>query len=103
MVAHVTGYHAGLVDRTIIIRKIIATDDEVMAWWTGEGVAVGDHGGYVAPIDRLFGHAFSFFTITSGKISRYRYFVHLDYDPPFSLDTTPAEDIPAPLGAVGSK
>jgi hypothetical protein len=92
LVAHVQVFHNAMLDRTITIRKIMATDDEVMAWWTGEGTV--DTG------QKLTGYAFSFFTITDRKISRYRLFSVFASDPPTYFDSTPAQDIPAPLEAT---
>ena len=37
LAAHVMGFHAAFPDRAITIRKILANDDDVMAWWTVEG------------------------------------------------------------------
>jgi predicted ester cyclase len=104
LVAHVKGFHESLVDRTITIRKIIATEDEVMAWWTAEGLPVDEMFGVEPNGGRVWAHAFSFFTITDGRISRYRGFVVADFGPPITyFDTTTAEHIPLPVGATASE
>lgn len=101
LVAHVQGFHAAFVERTITIRKIIANEGEVMAWWTAEGLPVDEMFGVEPTGGRVTAHAFSFFTITEGKISRYRGFVVADFAPPtVYFDSTPADDIPAPVEAV---
>jgi hypothetical protein len=94
LVTHVKNFFATMPEPTFTIRKIMTTDDEVMAWWTAEGKVDGAMRTY---------YAFSFFTITDGKISRYRYFVANSSDSPpqrdhnLIFDSTAAEDIPAPL------
>lgn len=99
LVAHVKGFHEVLTDHTITIRKIMATETEVMAWWTAEGTHVGDLLGVDPTGRRVAGHAFSFFSISDGRISRYRFFVMVDFEPPVYYDSTPADDVPSPVGA----
>ncbi len=100
LVAHVTGFLAALPDRIITIRKILANDDDVMAWWTCEGTPVTEFAGVPPTGKRMFGHVFSFFNITDGKISWYRFFAHVGFDTPVGVDTTPAGDIPDPVPAA---
>jgi steroid delta-isomerase-like uncharacterized protein len=100
LVAHVMDFHAAFPDRTITIRKILANDDEVMAWWTLEGTPVTEFVGVPPTGKRVFGHAFSFISITDGRISRYRLFAHVGFDTPVGVDTTPAHDIPDPVPAA---
>jgi hypothetical protein len=54
---------------------------------------VGDFAGVSPSGQKLAGHIFSFLTIADGKISRYRLFSHLSFDPPLGL---------APVVAVAS-
>jgi predicted ester cyclase len=89
LVAHVNSFFNAFSDRKITIRRIVANDDEVMAWWIGDGINSGDLGTMAATGQPLTGHAFSFFDIRDGKISRYRLFAYFGYDPPVAVDTTP--------------
>jgi steroid delta-isomerase-like uncharacterized protein len=100
LIAHVMGFHADFPSRTITIRKILANDDGVMAWWTAEGTPATEFGGVPPTGKRVLVHVFSFFGITDGKIFRYRLFAHFGFDTPVVLDTTPAADIPDPVPAA---
>ncbi len=100
LVAHVMGFHATFPEFTVTIRKILANDDEVMAWWTFEGSPVTEFWGVPPTGNSVSGHVFSFFSITDGKISRYRFFIHVGFDTPVSFDTTPSDDIPDPVSAA---
>ena len=91
LVAHVTGFSNAFSDRKITIRRIVANDDEVMAWYTADGILSGDLGTMTATGQPLTGHFFSFFDIRDGKISRYRVFAHFGSDPPAVFDSTPQE------------
>jgi steroid delta-isomerase-like uncharacterized protein len=97
LAAHVMSFHAAFPDCVITVRKILANDDDVMAWWTAEGIQVTEFVGAPPTGKSVFSHAFSFFSITDGKISRYRLFAHIGFDTPVGLDTTPADDIPGPV------
>lgn len=94
LVAHVNSFFNSFSDRKITIRRIVANDDEVMAWWTGDGIPTGNPGAVVSGRESLTAHAFSFFDIRDGKISRYRLFAYFGSEPPIAVDTTP-QDIPA--------
>jgi predicted ester cyclase len=95
LVAHVTAFCNAFSDRKITIRRIVANDDEVMAWYTADGILSGDLGPMTATGQALTGQFFGFFDIRDSKISRYRVFAYVGYDPPFAVDSTPQE-APAP-------
>ena len=92
LVSHVQFFRSVVGDRKIEIRRIVANEDEVMAWWTAHGTHIAEWWGVPPSGKPLSGHAFSFFDIRNGKISRYSLFTHIDFDIPKSFDSTAISD-----------
>jgi steroid delta-isomerase-like uncharacterized protein len=90
--AHIRVYYRAFADDTrVTVKRLIASDDEVMAWWTVDGVQVGDFGGVPATGERRTASACSFFKIRDGRIAHYSYLVVGDgFDPPTVFDSSTA-------------
>lgn len=90
LVAHVVGFRRNVTDLEIDVRRIVASDDEVMAWWSFTGTLSGPWLGR-APTGQRFGATvFSFFELADGLISRYRLWLYAELDPPAVLDSSRA-------------
>jgi steroid delta-isomerase-like uncharacterized protein len=74
---HVSAAHKAMEDRSAEIRRLVATEDEVMAWWTMTGRHSAPWLG-VEPTGRsVTATAFSFFRLRDGRIEEYEYWVDL--------------------------
>lgn len=70
--AHVAGFRKNVADLSVRVDRIVAAEDEVMAWWSFTGRHVGPWLGRRPTGGELSGTVFSFFEISGGRISRYR-------------------------------
>ncbi|MEX0283714.1 MAG: ester cyclase [Paracoccaceae bacterium] len=88
LVAHVKGFRRAFDDLSISVNRIIASEDEVMAWWTFKGRHVRPWLGRAARNGPLTGTVFSFFTLDAGRIRRYRLWLCAEFDPPVVYDSS---------------
>lgn len=70
---HVRGAHASLDNRSAEIVRLLATDNEVMAWWTLSGDHIGSWIGADPSGRRVSATAFSFFRLRDGKVFEYQH------------------------------
>ena len=78
LVAHVVGFRRNVTDPVVTIHRIVAGDDEVMAWWSFTGTHTGPWLGVPATDATISATVFSFFDLVDGRISRYRLWLHTD-------------------------
>lgn len=76
LVAHVKGFRRAIADLQLTIDRVVAGDDEVMAWWSFTGRHDGPWLGRAPTGDPISGTVFSFFELRDGLVSRYRVWVH---------------------------
>lgn len=88
LVFHVELFFKSLGDTKIEIKRIVAEDDQVMAWWTADGIHQEEWLGVPASHERILSHACSFFTIRDGKISRYSLLAVIGFPTPIMFDST---------------
>lgn len=72
LVAHVRGFNRHIGNCSLRIEKIVADEQEAMAWWTFTGQHVGPWLGKPATNQPVEGTVFSFFEMRDGLIDRYR-------------------------------
>ena len=72
---HARGAHVSMADRVTEIKRLVATDDEVMAWWTMTGTHSAPWLGVETTGKRITATAFSFFRMRDGRIAEYEYWV----------------------------
>lgn len=95
LVAHVVGFRRNVGELELVIERIVAGDNEVMAWWSFSGKHVGPWLGR-APTGRdISGDVFSFFDLADDRISRYRVWLCADFDEPVVFDSSRAVPSPA--------
>ena len=90
LVAHVKGFRRHVTDREITIHEIVGSEDRVMAWWSFTGAHTGPWLGVPATGERVRGDVSSFFSLTAGKISRYRLWLHTDLAHGTTFDSSAA-------------
>jgi steroid delta-isomerase-like uncharacterized protein len=71
IVEHVKYARAAFPDISITIHRLIASEDEVVGWWTGTGTHSGSFLGVEATGRRFSCDAISFFKLRDGKIIDY--------------------------------
>lgn len=85
---HVVGFRRYIEDVDIRIERIVAGEDEVMAWWTFSGKHVGPWLGQAPTGAVIESTVFSFFELTDGCISRYRLWLSAGFDPRITFDSS---------------
>ena len=85
---HVVGFRRFIADVDIQIERIVAGDDEVMAWWTFSGKHVGPWLGQAPTGAVIESTVFSFFELTDGRISRYRLWLQAGFEPRITFDSS---------------
>ena len=90
LVAHVKGFRRALEGLRLSIDRIVAGQDDVMAWWSFTGDHVGPWLGRAPTGRELSGTVFSFFDLDDGRISRYRVWLHAMFDEPAVFDSSRA-------------
>jgi predicted ester cyclase len=88
LVAHVVGFRRNVDDLRLTIDRIVAGPDEVMAWWSFTGNHVGPWLGRAPTGQEISGTVFSFFDLVGGRISRYRVWLHAEFDEPVVFDSS---------------
>ena len=91
LVFHVNLFFSSLDDTKIDIKRIVANEDEVMAWWTADGIHKEEWLGIPATNKRMLTHACSFFKIRDGKIARYTLLAAIGFDTPIIFDSTASQ------------
>lgn len=94
LVAHVVGFRRNIGDLRITIDRIVAGNDEVMAWWSFTGTHVGPWLGRPATGREVTGTVFSFFDLEDGRISRYRVWLHADLGESVVFDSSRPDRLP---------
>ena len=87
VVAHVKGFRKHLDTPTVTIEQIVGQQDRVMAHWTFSGTHNGPWLNQPATGKPITGTVFSFFTLTQGRVSRYRLWLHANFDKPLVFDS----------------
>ncbi len=88
LVAHVKGFRRALGGLQLSVDRIVAGDDEVMAWWSFSGDHVKPWLGRNPTGAAISGTVFSFFELVEGRISRYRLWLHAVLDEPIVFDSS---------------
>jgi len=76
LVAHVVGFRRNVGDLEVSVERVVAAEDEVMAWWTFTGVHRGPWLNKPPTGEPISGTVFSFFELEDGLIRRYRVWLH---------------------------
>lgn len=87
LVQHVVGFRKYIQDAEVDIRKIVAGDNDVMAWWRFCGTHAGPWLGRAPTGKRITGDVFSFFELQQGLVSRYSLWLHAGFDEPVIFDS----------------
>lgn len=90
LIAHAKGFRKNIGNLSIKIDKIVAGDDEVMAWWSFTGTHDGPWLGRSPTGDEISGTVFSFFELTEGRINRYKLWLCAELDELVTLDSSKA-------------
>ena len=88
LVAHVVGFRRNVGNLRLVIDRIVAGTDEVMAWWSFTGTHLGPWLGRAPTGQEISGTAFSFFDLVDGRISRYRVWLYAMFDEPVVFDSS---------------
>ncbi|MEM7020509.1 MAG: ester cyclase, partial [Pseudomonadota bacterium] len=72
LVAHVKGFRRHIHDPALNIHRIVAATDQVMAWWSFNGIHAGPWLNQPPTNKPITGTVFSFFELDEGLIRRYR-------------------------------
>ena len=88
LVAHVKGFRKALDGLRLSVDRIVANDDEVMAWWSFAGVHVRPWLGRPPTGGEISGTVFSFFELVDGRVDRYRVWLHTVLDEPVVFDSS---------------
>lgn len=94
LVAHVVGFRRHIGDLSVTIDRIVAGDDEVMAWWSFTGTHIGPWLGRPATGRTVTATIFSFFDLVDGRISRYRLWLHAMLDESVVFDSSRPGPLP---------
>ena len=94
LVAHVVGFRRHIGDLSVTIDRIVAGDDEVMAWWSFTGTHIGPWLGRPATGREVTATIFSFFDLVDGRISRYRLWLHAVLDESVVFDSSRPGPLP---------
>lgn len=86
LLAHVKGFRKNISNSSVSIHRIIGNDDEVMAWWSFEGVHVGPWMKLEPTNNVISATVFSFFTLDRSRIKNYQLWLHADVHPPQVFD-----------------
>ncbi len=88
LIAHAKGFRRAFGDLEMRIDRIVAGDDEVMAWWSFTGTQTRRWLNRDPSGKPLSGTVFSFFELKDHRISRYRLWLCAMFDPPVVFDST---------------
>lgn len=88
LVAHARGFRRDVTELRVDVKRIVAGDDEVMAWWSFTGLHSGPWLGRPPSGQRIHGSVFSFFELVDGRISRYRLFLVAEFPELVVFDTS---------------
>ena len=89
LVQHVVGFRRAVANVDIQIKRIVAGDSDVMAWWSFSGIHARPWMGREPSGKSISGNVFSFFDLKDGKISRYRLWLNAELaDESVSFDST---------------
>lgn len=91
LVAHVKGFRRNVTDLDVHVDRIVAGEDEVMAWWSFRGRHTGPWLGRTPTGEEITGTVFSFFELKEGLISRYRLWLCARFDEAVILDSSRPE------------
>lgn len=88
LLAHVKGFRRHVTELRVEVRRIVAGDDTVMAWWSFTGLHSGPWLGRPPSGKPIRGSVFSFFDLVDGRIGRYRLFMVAELPEPVVIDTS---------------
>ena len=88
---HVVGFRRYIDEIELSIERIVAGEDEVMAWWSFNGIHSGPWLGRSPTGKHVSATVFSFFELRDGLISRYRLWLHAGFDDPMVFDSSTAK------------
>lgn len=88
LVAHVKGFRRNVGSLEVMVERIVAGEDSVMAWWSFTGLHAGTWLGRPPTGNPIRGSVFSFFDVVDGRISRYRLFLHAEFPDSVVVDTS---------------
>ena len=82
------GFRRNVGQLRLNIDRIVAGNDDVMAWWSFTGVQLGPWLGRTTTGQGISGTVFSFFDLVEGRINRYRVWLHAELDEPIVFDSS---------------
>ena len=85
---HVVGFRRFIGDVEIDIERIVAGENDVMAWWTFTGKHVGPWLGQTPTGGVISATVFSFFELTDARISRYRLWLYAGFESPITFGSS---------------
>lgn len=88
LIAHVKGFRKHIENLEVAVKKIVGDDNEVMAWWSFKGNHTGPWMGIPPTGEFITGTVFSFFSLTNGRIARYKLWLHAELNPPVTFDSS---------------
>jgi len=92
LVAHVKGFRRHVRDAELKVHRIVAGEQEVMAWWSFRGTHAGPWLGREPTGNRITGTVFSFFELRGGLVSRYRLWLHARFPEDVIFDSSDPQD-----------
>ena len=95
LVAHVKGFRRNVQAAELRVDRIVAGEDEVMAWWSFRGRHEGPWLGRTPTGNEITGTVFSFFELRDGLISRYRLWLHARFPEDVVFDSSRPEEMTA--------
>ena len=87
LVAHVKGFRRHIEQPEVLIRRIVGNEQEVMAWWSFQGIHAGPWLGVEPSGKEISATVFSFFALQRGRIARYRLWLQASLEPPVTFDS----------------
>ena len=86
--AHVIGFRKYVEECRIDVHKIVGATEDVIAWWSFEGLHVGPWLGKVATQRPVVGTVFSQFDVQDGLVQRYRLYLNAEFSDAIALFDT---------------
>jgi predicted ester cyclase len=80
LTAHVKGFRRNIGDLSVVIESVVGNDDTVVGWWSFTGLHLGPWLDRPPTGEPIEGTVISQFTLVDGLVSRYRVWVHAQFD-----------------------
>ena len=84
---HVIGFRRHITELELSIERVVADDQQVMAWWSFHGRHTGPWLGKAPTGEPIDGTVFSFFDLARSRIARYGVWLHAGFEPPVVFDS----------------